>query len=97
MITLVNKFVVYGDPAEFEKIWKSSSDYMRQQPGFVSFQLVRSTSDPTVYINIARWKDAESHQRVMRGEEFQSHIAELRAVSRPEPHLCEVVIEHGAS
>jgi long-chain acyl-CoA synthetase len=97
MITLVNKFVVSGDTAEFERIWKSSSDFMRQQPGFISFQLVRSISDPTVYINIARWADAESHQRVMRGEAFREHIVELGKVARPEPHLCEVVIEHAAA
>ncbi|NJC69934.1 AMP-binding protein [Planosporangium thailandense] len=95
MVTLVNKFVVSGDPSEFEKIWQASSDFMRQQPGFVSFRLVRSLTDPTVYINIAQWEDAESHRRVMSGPDFKSHIAELAKVAKPEPHLCQVVIEYG--
>jgi long-chain acyl-CoA synthetase len=89
VVTLVNKFTVTGQPEEFEKIWEASSDFMRRQPGFVSFRLVRSLREPNIYINIAEWENAESHQRVMRGEGFQQHIAELGKVSRPDPVLCE--------
>ncbi len=96
MVTLVNKFTVTGTPEEFERVWKASSEFMRNQPGFVSFRLVRSLGDPQVYINVAEWKDAESHRRVLASTEFQTHIAELAAVATPEPYVCEVVIEHVA-
>jgi long-chain acyl-CoA synthetase len=93
MVTLVNKFIVTGPFDEFENVWAASSDFMRQQPGFISFRLVHSTTDPQVYINIAEWEDAESHQRVMRGTAFRAHIEELAKLARPEPHLCESVLE----
>jgi long-chain acyl-CoA synthetase len=96
MVTLVNKFTVTADTAEFERIWKASSEFMRQQPGFIRFRLVRSMQDPMVYINIADWADAESHRRVLGGQGFQAHLAELAAVAKPEPHLCDVVLEYGA-
>ncbi len=97
MVTLVNKFVVTGDPEAFEKIWRSSSEFMRTQPGFISFRLVRSLTDRNVYINIAQWETAESHQRVVRESGFQQHIADLAAVAEAEPHLCQPVIEHAAA
>lgn len=94
MVTLVNKFTVAGEASDFERIWQQSSDFMRQQPGFISFRLVRSLNNPNVYINIAEWADAQSHQKVVGSPGFQEHIAQLAAVSTPEPNLCEVVIAH---
>jgi long-chain acyl-CoA synthetase len=96
MVTLVNKFTVAGEPSDFERIWQQSSDFMRRQPGFISFRLVRSLNNPNVYINIAEWADAQSHQKVVGSANFQEHIAQLAAVATPEPNLCEVVIAHAA-
>jgi long-chain acyl-CoA synthetase len=97
MVTLINKFTVAGESTDFERIWQESSEFMRQQPGFISFRLVRSLNNPQVYINIAEWADAESHQRVVGSPNFQQHIAELAAVATPEPNLCEVVIAHASA
>ena len=97
MVTLVNKFTVTGNSDDFERIWKASSEFMLDQPGFISFQLIRSLTDRSVYFNVAEWADPESHTRVMRSAAFQSHIAELATVARPEPNLCEVVLSHGKS
>lgn len=97
MVTLVNKFTVSGKPEDFEHVWKASSEFMLNQPGFVSFCLVRSMNDPQVYFNIAEWADAEAHIRVMASPEFQVHIAELATLAKPEPNLCNVVIEHGSA
>lgn len=97
MVTLVNKFTVGGEPGDFERIWVQSSDFMRTQPGFISFRLMRSLQNPQVYYNIAEWKDMESHTRVVNSPAFASHIAELAGLATPEPNMCEVVIEHGAS
>jgi long-chain acyl-CoA synthetase len=94
MVTLINKFTVAGESSDFVRIWQQSSEFMRQQPGFISFRLVRSLNNPDVYINIAEWADVESHQRVIGSPNFQQHIAELSAVATPEPNLCEVVIAH---
>ena len=97
MVTLINKFTVAGESSDFVRIWQQSSEFMRQQPCFISFRLVRSLNNPDVYINIAEWADAESHQRVVGSPNFQQHIAELAAVAVPEPNLCEVVIAHASA
>lgn len=97
MVTLINKFTVSGNAEDFERLWKASSEFMLDQPGFISFRLVRSLADRSVYFNVAEWADAESHIRVMRGPGFQTHLAELATVARAEPSLCEVVLSHQAS
>ena len=94
MVTMVNKFTVSDDPEKFAQVWEESSEFMRNQPGFINFRLVRSLSDPQVYFNISDWKDAESHGRVLHSSAFQDHIAELAALAVPEPNMCEVVIEY---
>jgi quinol monooxygenase YgiN len=96
MVTMVNKFTVSDDPDKFAQVWEASSEFMRSQPGFINFRLVRSVSDPSVFFNISDWLDAESHHRVLGSNAFQDHIAELAAVAVPEPNMCEVVIEYSA-
>ena len=97
MALLVNKFTVVGDADEFERIWAKSSEFMRHQPGFVSFRLVRSVAEPQVYFNIAEWTDVAAHQRVVRSPDFQSHITELALLAKPEPSMCETVISHASA
>jgi long-chain acyl-CoA synthetase len=97
MALLVNKFTVTGNPDEFERIWTDSSEFMRHQPGFVSFRLVRSVSQPGVYFNIAEWADVAAHERVVRSPAFQSHITELARLAKPEPSMCETVISHASA
>jgi long-chain acyl-CoA synthetase len=96
MVTMVNKFTVSEDPDKFAQVWEASSQFMRNQPGFINFRLVRSVSNPQVFFNISDWKDAESHEHVLRSSAFQDHIAELAAVAVPEPNMCKVVIEYSA-
>lgn len=97
MVVLVNRFTISGSAADFERIWASSSDFMRRQPGFVSFRLVRSINEDNVYLNIAQWESAADHQRVVRSPEFRTHITELAQVARAEPDLYQVVMEHVAA
>jgi long-chain acyl-CoA synthetase len=93
MVTMVNKFTVFGDTDEFVRVWLSSADFMRTQQGFRGFRLLRSVMDPLVYINVAEWETVEDHQRVLQGADFQTHIKELAALAAPEPNLCTVVAE----
>jgi long-chain acyl-CoA synthetase len=97
MVTLVNKFIVKGKPEDFERVWMASSEFMKTQPGFLSYRFIRSLSDPRVYFNVAEWTDAESHTRVMRSADFRTHLTELAAVATPEANLCEVVGEYATA
>ncbi|MFJ2865818.1 antibiotic biosynthesis monooxygenase family protein [Kitasatospora sp. NPDC087314] len=93
MVTLINKFTVHGDTAEFEKVWAASSEFMRAQQGFVNFKLHRSLNRPDSYVNIALWETVEDHHRVLASPEFAVHIKELAALATPEPDLYVVVLE----
>jgi long-chain acyl-CoA synthetase len=96
MVTLINKFTLTGDPADFERTWAASSDIMSTQPGFVRFRLVRALNDPSVYINIAEWESAEAHQKVLQSDAFRSHIIDLAKVATAEPYLCDMILEYDA-
>lgn len=91
MIVLVNRFTVTSEPAEFERIFAASSDYMTSQEGFISHSLVTSLRTPTSYINIAYWETAEAHLKVIRSPGFAKHIADLAAVATAEPDLFRLV------
>lgn len=92
MLVFLNDFRVHGDEAEFETAFSSTSDYFRQQPGFVRHRLVRSISEPSCYVNIAEWTDQESFERALRNPAFQEHAVALRKLAASEPRLCAEVM-----
>jgi long-chain acyl-CoA synthetase len=93
MVVMVNRFELNSSPEEFEQVWKSSSEFMRRQPGFINFRLLRSLRRPDVYVNIAFWESAEDHQRALGSDEFQAHVRDLAAVAKAEPDLYSVVFD----
>jgi long-chain acyl-CoA synthetase len=93
MVTLINKFTLKVDSPQFEQVFAASSEFMCHQPGFINHRLVRSLRDPTVYVNIAEWTDAESHQQIVRGPEFQAHVSQLAEVATAEPALYATVMD----
>jgi long-chain acyl-CoA synthetase len=93
MVTLINKFTVKGDPAEFEQVWHETSEFMRAQPGFLGYRFGRSLMDPTVYVNVANWASADAHLKVLQSDGFQDHIAKLAPLCTPAPELFEPIFE----
>ncbi len=96
MITFVTRFTVKGDPAEFERVFKDHSEFMRQQPGFVHFEFLRSARDPNVYVNIGRWESAEAQRRVVQSEEFQAHASAMRALVDVDADVYTTVADSGS-
>jgi long-chain acyl-CoA synthetase len=93
MLVLVNKFVLTASPEEFEKVFTETAEFMLRQPGFLSYRLVRSDTDPAVYINIAEWTDRESLLSLKDRPEMIRHRAEIKTVAVPDPHFCSPVAE----
>jgi long-chain acyl-CoA synthetase len=87
MATVINRLTVTGDSAEFEKIIGQITEYMSAQPGFVEHRLMRSLRRPEIYVEMARWSDADSHRAAMQGEGFRSRVRELSAVATAEPDV----------
>ncbi len=89
MPTIINRLIVTGEPREFERLLGRITEYMSSQPGFIDHQLYRSIRRPDVYIELARWKDAESHQRAIASEGFKERVREISAVATAEPDIFE--------
>ncbi|MEU8891660.1 antibiotic biosynthesis monooxygenase family protein [Streptomyces sp. NPDC048442] len=96
MITFINRFTVTGPAAEFERVFDETSEFFAAQPGFLGHRLVRHTSDPAAYVNIADWQDDASFQQALRQPEFAPHRAALRELSTGEPNLYAAVSERVA-
>jgi quinol monooxygenase YgiN len=93
VVTLINVFVV-ANKQEQNKLLKLLEDVtekvMRHMDGFVSANLHRST-DGTRVVNYAQWESMESFEAMLRNPDAQKHMARAYQLSRPEPHLYEVV------
>jgi long-chain acyl-CoA synthetase len=87
MATVVNRLTVTGDPAEFERIIGWITEYMSSCPGFIEHRLMRSLRRPEVYVEFARWENADAHRRAMEGEQFRARVGELSAVATADPDV----------
>ncbi|MEU4744795.1 antibiotic biosynthesis monooxygenase [Actinosynnema sp. NPDC023658] len=94
MVVFVNKLVLNGAPEDLERLYRSVSDFFREQPGLLRFRLLRSRRDPAVYLNVAEWESAELFERAVRQEWFRA-AARVSEVADGDPHLCEVVVSGG--
>jgi long-chain acyl-CoA synthetase len=91
VVTFVIKFTVKGDPEEFEQVFAEHVGYLSAQPGFLGNELVRSFSNPQVYLNVARWESAPVYKAVVGGEEFQRQTKGLTDLVEVEADLYQAV------
>ena len=97
MLVFVNRFSVHGAPADFERAFEESSEFMRRQPGFLWHRLVRSAEASGQYLNIAEWEDESSFRQAVEHPEFAVHVSELRELATTDPHLYLPVVERHAT
>jgi heme-degrading monooxygenase HmoA len=93
MMVFINRFEVHGSPADFERLFRDTSDFFRRQPGFLSFRLVRSIQHRNSYVNIAEWESADHLRQATSLPEFIEHSAALRAIATTSPDMHEPVYE----
>ena len=91
MVTLVNKFTVIGDDAEFHRVLGRIGEYMRSQPGYLEHQLLRSVRRPDVYVETAQWADLESHRNAVQSDGFRERVKEMAGIATPDADLYTVV------
>jgi len=96
VVFFVNKLTLNGPAEELERIYGAVADFMSGQPGLVGYTLLRSTTRPEVYLNVAEWTDLASFDRARTQERFAGG-ERVTAVSSGERHLCEVVFRGGPS
>lgn len=87
VVIFINRFTVHGSPEEFERAFAESTEFMRRQPGFLRYTLLREVAKHDSYLNIAYWQDGQSLRAAVGRPEFQAHVAALRALSSREHAL----------
>lgn len=78
MLTLINEFTVTGDVDEFQQVLADFHAYMSTMPGAGPYRLLRSTRRPEIFIELADWESAETHQNAVRSEGFRPLVMRLR-------------------
>ncbi|MFD5456887.1 antibiotic biosynthesis monooxygenase family protein [Streptomyces olivaceus] len=96
MVTFINKLTVNGDIEEFLRIKQSMTAFMSAQPGYRGSSTLRQVGQHNVFIEMAEWDDAASHQAALRSEEFRALIKGLSGLATADPGLYEEAAEDGA-
>lgn len=95
-VTLLNRFTVHGDPAEFEAAFAATSEFLTGQPGFVEHTLLRHGQDEGSYVNVARWTSAGALRAATGHPDFAEHARALRELATTDPQLFTPRLSHAA-
>ena len=98
-VTLINSFLVpEGRDEAFVELWKETSAYFREQPGFLSLRLHRAVTPGTEYryVNVARWASDAAYRAPHGTDEFRRLVSQEAWREFPSsPVLYEVVLAVG--
>lgn len=87
VVTFVNRFTVHASPEEFVKAFAETGRFLADRDGFLRYTLHQHAEDPTRWINIAHWRDADAFRAAVSGPSFPRHAAAIRELSTGEPGL----------
>ena len=72
-VILINKFnVAQGKVEQFLKDWGDDATNFKQQPGFISTQLLKGIGKSSVFINYAVWESMEHYKKAINKILFRS-------------------------
>jgi heme-degrading monooxygenase HmoA len=95
-VILLNRFTVKPeDVDEFLKVFSTTSQFFKQQPGFISAQLHRGIADSSTFFNYVVWESAEHFKRAFNRPGFRSKIADVLPNVVMSPHLFKKVAVPG--
>ena len=82
MYLAMNRFAIAPGMEEgFEKIWRERETFLADVPGFVSFALLKGTSDEnqTLYASHSVWESKEAFEAWTQSENFRKAHAQANA------------------
>ena len=95
-VILLNKFTVKPeDVDEFLKVFSTTTEFFKQQPGFISAQLHRGIAGSSTFFNYVVWESAEHFKRAFNRPEFRSRMADVLPNVVMSPHLFKKVAVPG--
>jgi heme-degrading monooxygenase HmoA len=95
-VILLNKFTVKPeDIDEFLKVFSTTTEFFKQQPGFISAQLHRGIAGSSTFFNYVVWESAEYFKQAFTRPEFRSKMADVLPNVVMSPHLFKKVAVPG--
>lgn len=74
MFIAMNRFrVKLGQEVDFETVWKERDTHLKEVAGFVSFRLLRGSTndDHTLYASHTNWASKKQFEQWTKSEEFR--------------------------
>ncbi|MFF3263043.1 antibiotic biosynthesis monooxygenase family protein [Streptomyces sp. NPDC002932] len=91
-IVLANTFLVPKESTEaFLIVFKRQAEFMKAQPGFVSFRMHQGTGDSLLLMNVAVWDSTEALATAFGSPEFQRMAADFPEDVVSYPHIFEQI------
>ncbi len=81
MYLTMNRFkVTEGREDEFEEVWRSRDSHLKEVAGFVSFHLLRGTTQDghTLYASHTTWESRDAFEAWTKSEAFRKAHAGVR-------------------
>ena len=96
-VILLNKFTVKPeDVDQFLKLFATTTEMFKQQPGFISAQLHRGIGGSSTFFNYVVWESAEHFKQAFNRPEFRSSMADVLPDTVMSPHLFKKVQSRGS-
>lgn len=100
MFLAMNRFrIARGAEEGFEKIWRERETFLKGNPGFVSFALLKGPADEqqSLYASHSVWESREAFEAWTRSESFRKAHAQASApkgtyLGPPDLELFEQVV-----
>lgn len=91
-VVVMNKFNVGPDEIkEFLKVYEETTNYFKQQPGFISAQLHRGIGGSTTFVNYVVWESADHFKHAFSNQDFKSNMANVLPNTVMSPHIYKKV------
>ena len=95
-VVLVNVFTLdQADEHAFLKAWQGDAVFMKQQPGFISTQLLRAIGDSPTYLNYAVWESTAHFRAAFTNPTFRAKLSSYPSSAVASPHLFQTVAVPG--
>ena len=91
-VIVVNKFTVkLEDIDQFLKLFATTTEMFKQQPGFISAQLHRGIGSSSTFFNYVVWESTKHFKQAFNKPGFRSSMADLLPNTVMSPHLFKKV------
>jgi heme-degrading monooxygenase HmoA len=95
-VILMNKFYVNPDEVEeFLIVFAETTNFFKQQPGFISAQLHRGIAGSSTFVNYVIWESVAHFKQAFDRPEFKLNMANLLPSTVMSPHLFKKVAVPG--